>query len=874
MVDDAQGRQSAVPAPAVAAGHRRILIALAAAVLVILASLFVPPMFSIGKYKARITQLISTSLGRPVRLSSVELRLLPRPGFVITDLSVAEDPAYGAEPVLHANTVTASIRLFSLLSGRLAIDTISVDEASLNIVHAGPGRWNLDPLFRTAAVKAGSVGSGQPDRGAVRLPYLEATNSRVNIKNGAEKLPFSLVNTDFELWQTDPGEWRIRLRGQPARTDLSLSFEDTGEVRLEASVHRAPELREMPVHIDLDWEQAQLGQLSRLLIGSDPGWRGDLTGNLHLDGTADAAHITTQLRASGVHRAEFAPAEPLDFDANCAFVYHYSLRSVESINCNSPLGDGRIQLTGDLNPGSTTAAKPSYLTLALDRISVGAGLDLLRTIRSGVLPDLEASGAVSGKLVYSAALPVSASHKKSAAPSRRNHIQPPQSPPGPLVGSLTVDGFELSGAGLSQPIRASKVVLEPAGGPGLESIAGSMSIPAGGDSSLSVGIRLAASGYQVDLRGPVSLARARELAHAAGFSGAAGFDGFAGDPVALDLSAAGPWLVSGELQAAAASQSSDNLTGSLTLHNVNWHADFLASHLEIAQATLHIGNGELRWDPVVFSYGSVKGSGTLDLPLDCPGPEPCTPLFQLDFGALDAAHLQTAILGVREQGSGQGSLLSSLIDRLHPSSAPPWPRLRGTVKADSLVLGPLTLRQPAAMVRIDPDGAEISSLDAGLLGGRVQLSVSIQKPSTDQDKPSYELDGSFQNLNSVALGQLIGLRWSGSPIGGSGKVEFSGYTAADIASSAKGSLHFDCKGGAIGAPPAARTSFPPELGRFDRWTADAAIANGALTLGQNQVHQAGRNHTVRASLTFADPPKIAFGSPNETQVSESKAEKR
>ncbi|MGB6746192.1 MAG: AsmA family protein, partial [Terracidiphilus sp.] len=251
MTDDAHGREPAAPARRGWAGRHRISLALAAAVLLILAFVFVPPLLSIGKYKARITRLISASLGRPVRLSSVELRLLPRPGFVITDLSVAEDPAYGAEPVLHANTVTASIRLLSLWRGRLAIDSISVDQASLNIVRSAPGRWNLDPLFRTAAAKAGSIGSS--GSGAVPLPYLAATNSRINIKNGDEKLPFSLVNTDFEFWQPDPGEWRIRLRGQPARTDVSLSLEDTGEVQLEASVHRAPELREMPVHVDLNW---------------------------------------------------------------------------------------------------------------------------------------------------------------------------------------------------------------------------------------------------------------------------------------------------------------------------------------------------------------------------------------------------------------------------------------------------------------------------------------------------------------------------------------------------------------------------------------------------------------------------------------------
>ncbi|MGB6743148.1 MAG: hypothetical protein WBE38_05770, partial [Terracidiphilus sp.] len=580
------------------------------------------------------------------------------------------------------------------------------------------------------------------------------------------------------------------------------------------------------------------------------------------------------------------------------FVYHYSLRSLENRDCNSPLGNGRIQLTGDLAPEQDHAAKPSDLTLVLDRISAGAGLDLLRTVRSGLAPDLAASGTVSGKLVYSTAVPAAApAKKKSPMPSRRAHSQPAQPPQGPLTGSLTVDGFALSGAGLSQPIRASKLVLEPVAEPAAdphaapdraEALAGSMSIPAGGATPLSIGFQLALSGYQVVLRGPVSSTRIRELARAAGFASLAGFDNLAGDPVALDLSAQGPWLPPEENPAdntalaatpaapapAPIAQGPDTLTGTVTLRNANWRADFLASHLEIAQATLHLGGGQLLWDPIVFSYGTVKGTASLDLPLDCPGPAPCTPQFQLAFGDLDAARLQTAILGVHEQGS----LLSSLIDRLHPSSAPPWPRLQGTVKADSLILGPVTLRQPSAALRIDPDGAEITDLDAGLLGGQLQLSVSLEKPATDQDKPSYELDGSFQKLSASDLGQLIGLRWSGGPLGGAGKLEFSGYTAADLAASAKGTLHFDCQRSAIATPAAARssraTAFPPALARFDRWTADAAIANGAITLGQNQVRQAGRSQSVEGTLTFADPPKVTFGSAVESQPVEAKAEKR
>ena len=395
-----------------------------AMVAAILAVLIVPPLVSLSSYKSRITQLMAAALGRPVRLSSVELRLLPRPGFVLTDLTVEEDPAYGAEPVLHANTVTASFGLLSLWRGRLEIGKISVDEASVNLVRTEAGRWNLDTLFRTAAAHAGGGAQpgGQPGsvRGIAPLPYLEATNSRINIKSGAEKLPFSLLNTDLSVWQEEPGDWRIRLRGQPARTDLSVGLADTGVVRLEASVRRAAELRQMPVHLDLVWREAQLGQLTRLVIGSDPGWRGDLTGELHLDGTADAAQITTQLRATGVHRAEFAPAAPLDFDARCGFVYHFSERTVENLKCDSPLGDGRIRLAGDL-PGD--GGLPHF-SVELDRIPVAAGLDALRTVRSGLGPGLEARGAISGKIAYA-----QSTSEKSAARRREGR-------PGPARRSL------------------------------------------------------------------------------------------------------------------------------------------------------------------------------------------------------------------------------------------------------------------------------------------------------------------------------------------------------------------------------------------------------------------------------------------------------
>jgi hypothetical protein len=880
--------------------HRRLWMALAVlALLVLVLALVVPPLISVSHYKGQITHLIAQSLGRPVRLSSVEVRLLPWPGFVLSDLSVAEDPAYGAEPVLHASKVTASLRLLALWRGKLEIDKISVDEASLNLVRAGPGRWNLDPIFRTAAAQTGvsiggsSVSNDGGPRRAQRLPSLEATNSRINFKNGAEKLPFSLLNADISLWQASPGEWRIRLRGQPARTDVSLYQEETGVVRMEASVRAAPALREMPVHVDLNWREARLGQLARLITGSDPGWRGDLTGDLRIDGTADAAQIAMRLRATGVHRAEFAPAAPMDFDANCAFVYHHTRRMLENLACDSPLGDGRVRLSGE-KLGLDT---PPQFTVEMDRIPVAAGLDALRTLRSGFDPGLEASGTVSGKIVYASGTGSAAQQAKPASrpakkPAKSTHgLKADAEPTGPFTGSLTVADLVLTGGGLGRPVQAPRITLQPSAAPraSASALTGTVAIPAGGDTPLVFTLRFSLSGYQVGVRGQASFARARELAHAAGIPQSQALSALAGDPIAVDLIAAGPWIpqevpLAGNTGSASASAdaqelpapalapsvsadvipSTDSLTGTVTLRNANWKADFLASHVQIAEATLHLDGANLRWDPVAFSYGPVKGTVNLSVPLDCPAElaVPCPVQFQMQFGDLDAATLESALLGAQEEST----MLSDLIDRLHPSASPPWPALEGTVQADSLTLGPVTLQGVSAALRVLPTGVEITNLDAGLFGGSIHLAGSLLKPASDQDKPAYTFDGDFQKLDVNAIGALLGLRWAGAPLNGNGKIELTGYTGEDLAASAHGALHFECRRGAIGNQPSESSKagpVPAALGRFDRWTGDAAIANGGLTLDQNLVSVGARKQSAAAMVTFGDPPEVSFAAPKQ-----------
>ena len=834
-----------------------------AALAVIVAVIVVPPLVSIGRYQGRVTQAMSAALGRPVRLSSVELRLLPRPGFVLTNLTVDEDPSYGVEPVLHANTVRAAIRLFSLWRGRLEISRVSVDEASLNLVRTADGRWNLDPIFRNAT---GSQSAGSAGQSHVALHYLEATNSRVNIKHGYEKLPYSLIDSDLSFWQEDSGDWRVRLRGQPARTDVSLDPGDTGLVRLEARLRRAKQLRDMPVHLDLEWREAQLGQLSKILIGSDPGWRGDLTGELHLDGTADSAQVTSRLRAVGVHRAEFAPASPLDFDANCGFVYHYSGRNIEKLVCDSPLGDGRLRVEGNL----PSDGEP-MLSLELQRIPTQGILDALRTVRNKFGAGLDASGTVNGKLVYDAsAAPVQPvvpppHHRRSDGAALKDKA-PAQ---GPLSGIITVDALRLSGSTLSQPLQVPRIVFEPSSNPMEQgqTLMSTVNVPAGGAVPLTVAVHIASSGYNVAVHGQGSVTRVRELVRAAGLPEADALDTIAGDPITLDLAIAGPWLpapeglLSADAPAAVAvSSTADRLSGTITLHNANWKHNALATAVQISQATLHMGTKDLRWDPVAFSYGPLKGMAALQIPPPCEAPAQCEPHLDIRLPVLDSAELQATLLGARKAST----LISTVIERLTPSSATSWPSFEGTVSANSFVVGPVTLHDATISLHVRPDGADLNSIDADLLGGQIHGTGSL----TNSDKPAYSIEARFEKLNPAAVCQMFDLQCKGRSVDGNGKIELAGFASKDLVASAKGQLHFDWRQGSVAGRDGSSRALPPTLARFDHWTGEGNIANGVLTIQKSLVQQGAHSSSSDATITLTNPPSVSFGSEKIEAASE------
>ena len=147
----------------------------------------------------------------------------------------------------------------------------------------------------------------------------------------------------------------------------------------------------------------------------------------------------------------------MDFDANCALVAHFSTRAIDNLICDSPLGSGHIRINGNL-PGQ--GSLPSF-SIELERVSVAAALDALRSVRSGFASGLEAAGSASGKLSFAPPAPESAARRSWCAPSKPAPQKDHPAVAGPLTGSLTVTGLQFSGGGLNQPVVIPELVLTP-----------------------------------------------------------------------------------------------------------------------------------------------------------------------------------------------------------------------------------------------------------------------------------------------------------------------------------------------------------------------------------------------------------------------------
>src|SRR5579875_1209511 len=378
---------------------RQRLAMIAALALVILLLAITPPLLNVSRYQRRIVTSMSQSLGRPVHLDKVTLHILPMPGFTLDNFVVSEDPAFGNEPTIRANEVTATLRVSSLWHRRVEFSSVKFDQPSVNLVRAADGRWNLEGVLLHAS-HVDTAPTAQQRAGATpRFPYIEATGGRINLKLGQEKMPFSLTDADVALWLPSAQTWRVRLEGKPSRTDSNIG--DPGMVRLEGSLRRAARMQDVPVDLHASWYDAPLGEASKLVSGNDRGWRGTLHSDLSLQGPLGSAALNTKITFVDLRRADFVPVHSLDESISCTSKADLPSATLSNLACEVPV-TGAQPLKIDAPQMDLTQPRAAQATVQAQKVPLEWIFGWMRLFSARIPAEPRVPGVIDADLVHAA----------------------------------------------------------------------------------------------------------------------------------------------------------------------------------------------------------------------------------------------------------------------------------------------------------------------------------------------------------------------------------------------------------------------------------------------------------------------------------------
>jgi hypothetical protein len=256
--------------------------------------------------KDKLTARLEAAFGRRVQVGKYRVTVWTGPTLEAQSVTVGEDPRFGREYFLRADSVSVRPRWQSLLRGRFELGALSLSRPSLTIVRGSRGDWNLTewlPKPSPSPIKNGAFGGSRPASSALRFRRIEVDNGRINFKRADEKLPFAFVGVVGTVDTESPGLWRIDLRAIPWRA--AMLIQQAGSIRLAGHVGGTSS-RLLPAALDLSWADASVSDVLRLARSYDYGVRGTLGLSIAARTEGDAWTLEGRAELRQLHRWDLA----------------------------------------------------------------------------------------------------------------------------------------------------------------------------------------------------------------------------------------------------------------------------------------------------------------------------------------------------------------------------------------------------------------------------------------------------------------------------------------------------------------------------------------------------------------------------------------
>jgi AsmA protein len=325
-------------------------------VLLILIILLALPLFvNANQFKPTLETKLGAALGRQVTIGDIKLAIFSG-GVTVSDIAIADDPAFSKSPFLTAKSLTVGVELIPLIFHKeVNVDSITVDSPDVSLIHGPGGKWNYSSLGGGSSSKSSAQAGGSPSAGAMSVKKLEIKNGKILVSSTASSQKpsvYSEVNLTasdlsytsqfpFKLSAKGPGNAELKVEGKAGPIDAT----DSSLTPLSATI----DVR----HLDL----ATTG-----FIDPSSGIAGimDFKGSLSSDGkqmSSKGAITATKLKAS-------AAGSPSTVPVNLDYATVYTLQTQAGVlnQGDIKIGNAVQHLTGSY----TTASEPTRIDMKLN----------------------------------------------------------------------------------------------------------------------------------------------------------------------------------------------------------------------------------------------------------------------------------------------------------------------------------------------------------------------------------------------------------------------------------------------------------------------------------------------------------------------------
>ncbi|HEX3106581.1 MAG TPA: AsmA family protein [Terriglobales bacterium] len=710
-----------------------------------------------GLLHRKVAESLSMELGRRVEIAAVHIRFLPRPGLDLENLTIYDNPEFGAEPLLRSPDVSAWLRMSSLLRRRIEISSLDLNDASLNLSRNSDGKWNFEELVERAS-KSSTAPTAAGKREPRRIfPYIEAGRARINFKDGLEKTHFAFTNAEFSLWQESENQWGMRLRGSPIRTDANLT--DTGIISMSGVWQRAAVLYDTPFQFSLEWKQAQIGQMSRLFFGTDEEWRGSAALSGHFSGTLRNLKITSEASIDQLRRQDLPGGADFSVAAQCSAEYNADQRFLTNLDCNSPTGDGSLELKGS----ATGIPFSSYnLTLLAKDAPVQSALNLLRHVNQTVPRDLNATGNMDLTFSFQRSSSAAVMQMQGEGEARDVRLSS-------HAGSELILGrvpFALVTAPSTSKIRP---VVAPLNFPKLQ--IGPINITLGRPMPIQARLSISRLGYTASIRGEAGLNRLLQAAQTLRLPAPkVTAEGIA----ALELNIFGGW-----------DSGTPTVAGTTQLRSVHAQVRGMNSPLQIRRADLTIDADVVRVKNLDALAAESTWRGSLSIPRPCATPETCRIQFHLRTAQASAAALNRLLNPMAAKHPWYKILEIGSSSNYFAKVA-----ATGSVAIDKLKLGGAVCTGFFSNLDLEKARLSLMNTHGSLLSGEA---TGDFKADFSVRPPEYSGAGNFDGISLSSISKFMRTGWIDGEGSANYRFKTAGWKLQDLFKQAELDANFSIK---------------------------------------------------------------------------------